>query len=106
MNAELPPFKNGDHNSESVSTIDRVITPLKWGLVQRDGAQISGKSIVVMGCTSDHDLLRKFNHWLSMVRTGPNGHSMRDQNRLALIQTHTVRTQWLALSGDTHHRNA
>ena len=28
MNAELPPFKNGEHNSESTSTIDRVITPL------------------------------------------------------------------------------
>ena len=29
MNAELPLFKNGEHNSESASTIDRVITPLK-----------------------------------------------------------------------------
>jgi len=29
MNAELPPFKNGEHNSESASTIDRDITPLK-----------------------------------------------------------------------------
>jgi len=28
MNAELPPFKNGEHNSESESTIDRVIPPL------------------------------------------------------------------------------
>jgi len=28
MNAELPLFKNGEHNSESTSTIDRVITPL------------------------------------------------------------------------------
>jgi len=28
MNAELPPFKNGEHNPESASTIDRVITPL------------------------------------------------------------------------------
>jgi len=28
MNTELPPFKNGEHNSESVSTIDRVLTPL------------------------------------------------------------------------------
>ena len=28
MNAELPPFKNGEHNSESASTIDHVITPL------------------------------------------------------------------------------
>ena len=27
MNAELPPFKNGKQNSESVSTIDRDITP-------------------------------------------------------------------------------
>jgi len=28
MNAELPLFKNGEHNLESASTIDRVITPL------------------------------------------------------------------------------
>ena len=28
MNAEMPPFKNGEHNSESASTIDGVITPL------------------------------------------------------------------------------
>jgi len=28
MNVKLPPFKNGEHNSESASTIDRVITPL------------------------------------------------------------------------------
>jgi len=28
MNAELPPFKNGEHNSEKESTIDRVIIPL------------------------------------------------------------------------------
>jgi len=28
MNAELPPFKNGEHNSEGASTIDRVMTPL------------------------------------------------------------------------------
>ena len=28
MNAELPPFKNEEHNSESASTIDHVITPL------------------------------------------------------------------------------
>jgi len=27
MNAELPSFKNGEHNSESVSTIDRGLTP-------------------------------------------------------------------------------
>jgi len=27
MNAESPPFKNREHNSESASTIDRVITP-------------------------------------------------------------------------------
>jgi len=31
MNAELPPFKNVEHNSESASTIDRVITPLNLG---------------------------------------------------------------------------
>ena len=29
MNVELPPFKNGEHNSESTSTIDRVITSLR-----------------------------------------------------------------------------
>jgi len=28
MNAELPPFKNREHDSENASTIDRVITPL------------------------------------------------------------------------------
>jgi len=28
MNAVLPPFKNGEHNSESMSTTGRVITPL------------------------------------------------------------------------------
>ena len=28
MNEEVPPFKNGEHNSESASTFDRVITPL------------------------------------------------------------------------------
>jgi len=28
MNAELPPFENGDHSSENASTIDRVITPV------------------------------------------------------------------------------
>jgi len=28
MNAELPPFKNGEHNSESTPTIGSVITPL------------------------------------------------------------------------------
>ena len=27
-NAELPPFNNGEHNSESTPTINRVITPL------------------------------------------------------------------------------
>jgi len=33
MNAELPSIKNGEHNSESASTIDRVITPLShWGM--------------------------------------------------------------------------
>ena len=29
VNAELPPFKNGEHNSENASIIDRVITPLR-----------------------------------------------------------------------------
>ena len=28
-NAELPPFKNGEHNSENASTIDHVIAPLR-----------------------------------------------------------------------------
>ena len=27
MNAELPPFKNGKHNSKSVSTLNRDLTP-------------------------------------------------------------------------------
>jgi len=31
MNAELPPFKNGEHNSESASTFDRDTAPLKGG---------------------------------------------------------------------------
>ena len=30
MSAELPPFKNGEHDSESTSTIDRVITSLTF----------------------------------------------------------------------------
>ena len=29
MNAWLPPFKNGKHNSGGAFTIDRVITPLR-----------------------------------------------------------------------------
>ena len=38
INAPLPPFKNGEHNSESVTNIDRVITPLipdHYGLLLR-----------------------------------------------------------------------
>ena len=34
MNVELPPFKNGEHNSGSMSTIDRVITPLNSASAQ------------------------------------------------------------------------
>jgi len=34
MNTNLPPFKNGEHNSKSASTIDRVITPLKSAVMQ------------------------------------------------------------------------
>ena len=30
MDAELPPFKNGEHNPERGSTINCVITPVKW----------------------------------------------------------------------------
>ena len=31
MDMKLPPFKNGEHNSESTSTSDRAITPLiQW----------------------------------------------------------------------------
>ena len=30
MNAELPPFKNGERNSESVSIVDRVLTSFSW----------------------------------------------------------------------------
>ena len=33
MNAELPPFKNWEHNSESTLKIDRVITPLTTFLI-------------------------------------------------------------------------
>jgi len=29
MNAELPPFKNGEHNSERASTIDPVFWPFE-----------------------------------------------------------------------------
>jgi len=35
MNAELLPFKNGEHNSESASTIDRVIAPLMIDILFR-----------------------------------------------------------------------
>jgi len=51
MNAELPPFKNGEHNSESTSTIDGVITPLT---ILSVGA---GKHLAQLGltgaCTQD-----------------------------------------------------
>ena len=30
MNAELPPFKNGEDNSKSEATLDCDITPLSW----------------------------------------------------------------------------
>jgi len=30
MNAELPPFKNGEQNSESASTLDRSLTPSRF----------------------------------------------------------------------------
>ena len=30
MSAELPPFMNGEHNSESAWTLDRDITPLEY----------------------------------------------------------------------------
>jgi len=36
MNAEFPPFENGEHNSESVSIINPVITPLNWALSLHD----------------------------------------------------------------------
>ena len=36
MNTKLPPFKNGEHNSKSASTNDRVITPLKLYLNWRE----------------------------------------------------------------------
>jgi len=35
MNTELPPFKNGEHKSESASTLDRDITPLSSALAVR-----------------------------------------------------------------------
>jgi len=30
MNAELPPFKNGEQNSESASTLDHSLTPSRF----------------------------------------------------------------------------
>jgi len=42
MNAELPSFKNGEHNSETVSTIDRVVTPLKEALIAKNATKIFG----------------------------------------------------------------
>jgi len=44
MIADLPPFKDGEHNSESVSTIDRVINPLRLK-VGRDNFFGSSKSM-------------------------------------------------------------
>ena len=35
MNVELPPFKNGEHNFESASTINGVITPLRLHYLYR-----------------------------------------------------------------------
>ena len=36
MNAELPHFKNGEHNSESVPTIDRGLARLlQWKHIER-----------------------------------------------------------------------
>jgi len=34
MNAEFPPFKNGEYNSEKMSTIDSDIAPLNIYLFQ------------------------------------------------------------------------
>jgi len=39
MNAELLPLKTGEHNSESVSTLDRDITPLIRGLIHFHGSK-------------------------------------------------------------------
>jgi len=33
MNVELPPFKNGEHNSKGVSILDCGLTPLSMSLV-------------------------------------------------------------------------
>ena len=41
MNAELSPFKNGEHNSESAFTIDLVMTPSSW-LTQQVSGYLGG----------------------------------------------------------------
>jgi len=38
INVELPPFKNGEHNSEKASTIDRAITSSISGSDTGEGA--------------------------------------------------------------------
>ena len=49
MNAELPPFKNGEHNSESASALDRDITPF-FNL----NMDYSNKTIRMLGETGDN----------------------------------------------------
>jgi len=44
-------------------------------------------------------------HRLSMVRTGLNEHSVGTLDS-KLVRTHSVRTQWFALSSDAHYGNA
>jgi len=41
MNVELPPLKNGEHNSKKASTIDRVITLLNWRFLERNDSVLA-----------------------------------------------------------------
>jgi len=47
MNAEWPPFKNGEHNSESASTFDRDIVPLTNQILRAE------PDILIFNCNSE-----------------------------------------------------
>ena len=51
LNAELPPLKNGECNSENASTIDRIITPLSNELN-------NSESSFLLGSVTCHCMLR------------------------------------------------
>ena len=53
MNTELPPFKSGKHNSESASTIDRVITLLNTCIEDNFNAQKLLAFLTVPICSRD-----------------------------------------------------